>query len=146
MDQLRWFIRDQLDAAQASLGRILLVGSSDPDDRVDVLPPLCLSGLEDGPAIETVGWSFLDDPCNADQLQGYDRWLLNRIRDNRTLRKRFTHKLANAKWSKVAVQDYLIEVDGFLERLRLLIHLTSSQPSRATKLLTLQWRNSTNGL
>jgi hypothetical protein len=43
------------------------------------------------------------------------------------------------------VVEYLQQVDGFLQRLLLLVHITSGQPARATKLLGLRHHNTLQG-
>jgi hypothetical protein len=43
------------------------------------------------------------------------------------------------------VAQYLQQVDRFLQRLLLLVHITSSQPGQATELLTLTHSNTKHG-
>ena len=51
-----------------------------------------------------------------------------------------------AQWSRQAAERYLRQVDAFLHRLLLLVHLTAGQLSRGTELLSLQYCNTTHGL
>jgi hypothetical protein len=44
-----------------------------------------------------------------------------------------------------AVHHYLQQVDRFLERLLLLVHITAGQPGRATELLSLRYVNTVHG-
>ena len=48
-------------------------------------------------------------------------------------------------WRSAAVYHYLKQVDGFLERLLLLIYITAGQPGRATELLSLRHINTVHG-
>jgi hypothetical protein len=48
-------------------------------------------------------------------------------------------------WKRPAVAKYFGQVDRFLERLLLIVHLTSGQPARATELLSLQHVNTPQG-
>jgi hypothetical protein len=92
------------------------------------------------------GWSFLLDPRNKLDLSGQDRWLLNRVRDIRQLRKRFLPNEKSPIWCMQAAEAYISMTNAFLEQLLLLIHITSGQPARGTELLTVQWRNGSHGL
>jgi hypothetical protein len=48
-------------------------------------------------------------------------------------------------WREGPVANYLQQVDRFLQRLLLLVHITSGQPARATELLGLRHRNTLQG-
>lgn len=48
-------------------------------------------------------------------------------------------------WRKKAVNAYFAKVEAFLERMLLLIHITSSQPARGTELISLQYSNNMYG-
>jgi hypothetical protein len=48
-------------------------------------------------------------------------------------------------WSQKAVQSYSSRVNSFLERLLLLVHVTSGQPARGTETLSLRHVNTVNG-
>ena len=144
MLSLRWFMRDQLELAHTQLEEILLLEPGSADDKA--LPALNLRNLKDDPVVKTPGWSFLLDERNS-QLHGYDRWLLNRVCEHGRLRKRFLASSSEPiKWRKKAAECYLQQVDAFLCRLLLLVHMSAGQPARATELLTIQWRNAANGI
>lgn len=49
------------------------------------------------------------------------------------------------EWRIKRVEQYFQDVDLFLERLLLLLHITSGQPARGTELLTLRYMNTSNG-
>jgi hypothetical protein len=76
MSGLKQFARWQVEAAQEQLQKLLLIHAEEA--REDVVPMLRLQDLKDNPALNQVGQSFLTDPRNLG-LQGYDRWLLNRV-------------------------------------------------------------------
>ena len=48
-------------------------------------------------------------------------------------------------WSRNAVREYKAKVEAFLERLLLLVHLTSGQPARSTEVLSLRHMNTFYG-
>lgn len=63
---------------------------------------------QDNPANDRLGWSFLKDP-------GRDRWLLNRVLEQKSLLKRFLTSCKDARWRQ-AVKERP-------ERLLLLIYV-----------------------
>jgi hypothetical protein len=82
MTDLKKFLATQTAVAQSLLEELLCVH---PDKEQDeVVPPVLLFRLKDDPANSEPSWCFLDDPWN-EHLQGQDRWLLNRILDERWL-------------------------------------------------------------
>ena len=147
LPELRWFLRDKVVSAQQLLEILLLVPAGYGGDRADVIPPLDLRRVHENASVDTPGWSFLDDPRNQ-HLRQKEGWLLERICSEAALRKRFLNRRDDGppSWRIPAVKAYLADVVDFLSHLLLLIHITSGQPARGTELLTVQWRNSTNGL
>jgi hypothetical protein len=76
--ELKKFLATQISVIQSLLEELLCIY---PDKEQDeVIPPVNLFRLKDDPANSKPGWCFLDDLRN-DYLQGYNRWLLNRILD-----------------------------------------------------------------
>ena len=61
------------------------------------------------------------------------------------LREKFTYAnhFRKVVWDKKAVQTYYKQVDAFLERLLLLIHVVSGQLVRGTEITSLQHTNTT---
>jgi hypothetical protein len=53
------------------------------------------------------------------------------------LQERFLLKPGSTIWKSKAVEDYLKQVDAFLERLMLVVHFVSGQPARGTELLSI---------
>jgi hypothetical protein len=54
--------------------------------------------------------------------------------------------LKQGKWKAAAIKQYKSRVDAFLERLLLLVHITSGQPALGTELLSIQHCNTIHGL
>jgi hypothetical protein len=146
MTSLRRFISDQVEVAQGQLQELLLVNPE--ESREDVVPPLALCTLKDDPTASEPGWSFLEDARNTG-LQKHNRWLLNRVASTDWLQEEFFAQTKSgkrtAKWSRRAAEHYLQQVDAFLHRLLLLVHIIGGQPSRGTELLSLQHRNTAHG-
>jgi hypothetical protein len=142
MFTLKQFIRHQVNLAQDQLEGLLLLGEEEV--RGDVVPEVRLPDLKDDSSLGRLGQSFLTDPRNS-WLQGYDRWLLNRVLKYPWLQEQFFQDVKHARWKISAVESYLQQIDDFLKRLLLLVYITSGQPARGTELLTLQYCNSANG-
>jgi hypothetical protein len=105
---------------------------------------LRLQDLKDNPALNQLGQSFLTDPRNPG-LQGHDRWLLNRVLKHSWLQDEFFINVKQAVWRLQAAQQYIRQVNEFLERFLLLAHITSGQPPRGTELTSLQYCNAAHG-
>jgi hypothetical protein len=142
MTLLRGVVAATLASAQKQLADLLLVHPD--EDREAVVPPLSLRSLQDNPAESTPGWNFVRHPANT-MLHGYEKWLLNRVLDNTWLQKDFFESRLQARVRLRAVEDYLSQVDRFLEMLLLLVHVTGGQPARGTELLTVQYCNPEDG-
>jgi hypothetical protein len=89
MNNLRWFLHDQVQDAQQSLNDILLLPKLDSDAERMGLPQVHLSSLKDDPTIHRANYSFIQDERNKKTLGGYDRYLLRRINQSTGLRRRF---------------------------------------------------------
>lgn len=144
MNGLRWFLRDQIQEAQDQLHDLLLLPEADLDTRAKQVPQLCLTSLKDDPTICSANYSFLQDERNQEILDGQQRYLLNQLRHNPRLRRRFFSNPETLTWDKKRVKQYLQLTEAFLRRLLLLVHITGGQPARGTELLTLRWRNSSH--
>lgn len=70
--QLRWFIRDQIEAGQKTLEKLLLISPGLGEERENIVPALDIRALKDDFSITTPGWSFLKHPRNH-QLQGKEK-------------------------------------------------------------------------
>ncbi|KFZ20112.1 hypothetical protein V501_00293 [Pseudogymnoascus sp. VKM F-4519 (FW-2642)] len=94
------------------------------------------------PSETKVGWSFLDDERN--KFGAYKEWwLFERLYQEQALREQFLDDDGLLKPG--ASEAYQRHVERFLELLLILIHLCAGQPSRATEILGLQWKNTANG-
>jgi hypothetical protein len=149
MGGLRDFVAAQVQLAQKELNALLMLHPE--ESRSEVIPPLWMYKLEDNHANNQAGWSFLKDARNAEVLKcggnGAGRWLLDRVIEHEWLSDEFLdlvdrHKV---KWRRKRVERYFRDVDLFLERLLLLVHVTSGQPARGTELLTLRHTNTSSG-
>lgn len=76
------------------------------------------------------------------------RWMLDRVLETDWLRAEFLEvrkKDAKVMWKPAAIKEYASQINNFLERLLLLIHLTSGQPARGTEILSLRHFNTVHG-
>jgi hypothetical protein len=146
MESMRDFVALQVRKAQKELESLLLLHPE--ENRDDVVPSFFLHRLQDDHGNSQKGWNFFKDMRNTDQLQdGGERWLLDRVLENDWLRDEMLHvtKESQIRWKVKAVQTYFAQVDQFLERMLLLVHITSGQPARGTELMALQHSNTAQG-
>lgn len=150
IDHIPDLVREEVRLAQSQLEELLLL--HDDEKREDIIPPLSMRELRDNVSEEKRGWSFLQDKRNEKQLIGENGWLFHRVMDNDWLLEEFTgvskSPLTGAyamKWKPQPVRNYLTRVDAFLERLLLLMHITSGQPARGTEIVTLRVQNTILG-
>jgi hypothetical protein len=68
---------------------------------------------------------------------------MDRVIENEWLSDEFLYlgKNSQIQWQKKRVKEYFQEVELFLERLLLLVHITSGQPAQGTEMLTLRHTN-----
>ena len=140
---LQNLIKHEVHEAQEQLQDLLLI-----TDREDEAPFLDVNQLTDDPTKTHRNWTFLQEPRNREILAtGSQRWLIDRIIRTPDLRKRFVQLQSNnsIQWFPKAATAYIDQVDRFLERLALLIHLTSGQPARGSELLSLRYQNTVLG-
>jgi hypothetical protein len=142
MNGLRWFLRDQVELAQNLLHDLLLLPAGEADMRQQYVPNLQLSALKDDPTVREPRHSFLCEPRNQHILGEKQRYILHRIRSSSALARRFFADADTLSWDQKAVLSYQQQVNAFLRRMLLLIHMTGGQPARGTELLVLRWRNS----
>ncbi|EDN03549.1 predicted protein [Histoplasma mississippiense (nom. inval.)] len=144
---LRRFVRTQVELTQHKLEQLFLV--HEEEAREVVVPRLVLAQLADSPTNNQRGWNFLRAPQNCKALPTTgERWLLDRVLTTDRLRAEWVavrpsdHQVV---WDTAVVDDYLQQVDGFLEQLLLVVHLTGGQPARATELLSIRHSNTVCG-
>ncbi|OBT70930.1 hypothetical protein VF21_10099 [Pseudogymnoascus sp. 05NY08] len=89
-----------------------------------------------------VGWSFLDDERNKFSAHK-EWWLFEQLYQEQALREQFLDDDGLLKPG--AGEAYQRHVEQFLELLLILIHLCAGQPSCATEILGLRWKNTANG-
>lgn len=120
----------------------------DDERREDIIPTFELRNLKDDPTQNRKGWSFINDPRNQNVLLNGKRWILNRVLNADGLRNEFVEVLkkdSKVVWKLSAAKQYVAKIYSFLERLFLLVHLTSGQPARSTEILSLRYYNTVNG-
>ncbi|KAI9034791.1 uncharacterized protein KD926_005471 [Aspergillus affinis] len=147
MTGLRNFVRIQIELVQQSLEDLFLL--HDEETRDDIVPVLSLQKLQDDPVNNRRGWNFLQNHANSRVLSPTGKqWLMDRVLTTDWLRDEFLEIRSSDSeviWRRSAVDRYLQQVDWFLERLLLVIHITGGQPGRATELLSLRHSNTVQG-
>ncbi|KAK5126519.1 hypothetical protein LTR08_004674 [Meristemomyces frigidus] len=147
MEVFRDLIAKQVAEAQEQLEGLLLLHPQEKRDDLEL--EFRIYRIIDDASENRKGWSFLQHPQNLDGiLPNRDNWLLDRILECQWLQEEFFHESCHNKkphWNQKAVQAYLLQVDSFLERLLLLVHLTGCQPARGTEILSLRHMNTVNG-
>ena len=145
LQHFKEFVRMEVELAQTQMENLLLLH---PDEcKEATVPAFRLRHLKDDPSNNTRSWSFLVDSRNHEELSNKSRWLLDRILNTDWLRDEFLKLNANGRyhWLSSSVDQYLSQVDEFLERLLLLIHITSGQPARGTEIVSLRYHNTVEG-
>ncbi|KAJ6111298.1 hypothetical protein N7486_003533 [Penicillium sp. IBT 16267x] len=152
MGSLTNFIRTQVELAQYELERLFLLDEGEP--RAGTIPELPLHQLTDDPVNNQRGWNFVKHRKNRQLLSmPCERWMLDRIMTTESLRKDFIEvrpaiwpeRDTAIKWNTGLLEAYLDWVDEFLQRLLLLVHMTSGQPARATGLISIRHCNTPEG-
>ncbi|OBT70707.1 hypothetical protein VF21_10274 [Pseudogymnoascus sp. 05NY08] len=137
MSQLRSMVHGLIREARDKLfGKLMVV-----TDKGGV-PSINWDNTVDQPSETKVGWSFLDDERNKFGAHK-EWWLFERLYQEQALQEQFLDDDRLLKPS--AGEAYQQHVERFLELLLILIHLCAGQPSRATEILGLQWKNTANG-
>lgn len=146
MADLKRFIAGQVADAQKQLEGLLLLHPSEELHQLGV--GVRMHRLVDSAVEGARGYGFLQHPNNlAGPLPDRRHWLLERVLQNDWLLDEFVVEggAPQVLWKTARVQQYMQDVDAFLERLLLLVHLTSGQPARGTELLSLRYINTIYG-
>lgn len=147
MAGLRGFVRTQVELAQLELEGLFLL--HEEETREAVVPRLALVELADDPTNNRRGWNFLQDHRTRAALPTTgEQWLMDRVVATDWLRAEWVGVRPHdhqVMWHTTVVDAYLGQVDQFLERLLLLMHLTAGQPARATELLGIRHSNTVCG-
>ncbi|OBT79272.1 hypothetical protein VF21_01964 [Pseudogymnoascus sp. 05NY08] len=137
MSQLQSIVHGLIREARDELfGKLMVV-----TDKGGV-PSINWDNTVDQPLETKVGWSFLDDERNKFSTHK-EWWLFERLYQEQALQEQFLDNDGLLKPS--ASEAYQRHVEWFLELLLILIHLCAGQPSCATEILGLQWKNTANG-
>lgn len=143
MVDFQHFVHDQKLQSQLNCLLLQTMSSSPP-----IIPELNLYDIHDNHAHRARGCNFLQDERNRTQVAGYERWVLNNIIHHPQLQRRFietNQEINRIVRKRQEAQDYLHQVDQFLERLLLVCHLTSGHPARGTEILSLRHLNTVHG-
>ena len=127
-----------LEQAQLIFRRDLCLGLPD-------IPVFNIADLSDNWDARAPGVSFLNDPRNAEILEGYDDWLRTGIAERPQLYSQIfqhhsVHPTEDMVRSDFAVQ-YEQSVQRFLEFLAMLLYKAAGQPARASEFVSLRWQN-----
>ncbi|KAH0551483.1 hypothetical protein GP486_007303 [Trichoglossum hirsutum] len=106
------------------------------------LPTYSWTELKDNPAKDEPGWYFVYDQRNQMHEQG--RWLLDQILQTSKLADQFIHH-STGVWKQKRVNDYLDNISYFMEKLLILIYMTSGQPARSREWLSIRYCNTEKG-
>ena len=146
MSQLSDFVRKQIAKAQDQLEALLLLHPEETRQQLGIR--FWMHRLVDSAVENRKGWNFLQHTDNqSGPLPNRGEWLFQRVLQNDWLRDEFDDGKGGNKmtWSRNAVREYKAKVEAFLERLLLLVHLTSGQPARGTEVLSLRHMNTFHG-
>lgn len=130
MSDFRAFVHGLTAATHAILCDNLMFGET---------PVFPWQALYDDPTQGAVGWSFLRDSRTKWPVDGAT-WLIERVREP-GVQKQFIHHRQPTQFQPRLVIKYLQRVTQFKEKLAVLIHIVSGQPSRNPELLSLQHVN-----
>lgn len=126
MSKFKAFISKQIALAQSQLDQLFLL--HDDERREDVIPTIELHDLKDDSTKNSQGWGFVDDPRNGKILLNGKRWMLNRVLNADGLRSEFVEVQKRdwkLLWKRASAKQHTAKIQSFLERLLLLIHVTS---------------------
>lgn len=141
------FARDQVAKAQAELEGLLLLHPEEGRDELGI--EFWMHRVVDNAAENARDWNFLQHPQNRQgALPCRENWLLERVLGQDWLRDEFIHSQGPKKqvrWRRGAIDAYKQRINRFLERLLLLVHITSGQPGRGTEVLSLRYVNTIHG-
>ncbi|KAK5710462.1 hypothetical protein LTR15_012952 [Elasticomyces elasticus] len=146
-DVFRDVVGKQVAMAQEQLEGLLLMHPQEKRDDLDL--GFRMHRIVDDTSENRKDWNFLQHPQNLHgPLPSRENWLLDGILRCEWLQEEFFDDHRNKTkphWNQKAVAAYCMEVDRFLERVLLLVHLTGGQPARGTEILSLRYKNTVNG-
>ena len=122
---LQAWIREVLRAANEIMKECLCLG-------LDDIPVLKPHDWQDNWEESRPGRSFIDDPRNQSRHEGKAQWLYRQILERPPIRQRFFKQDTNGRLilAPLAADEYEKDVQRFLERLMVLLHVSSGQPGR----------------
>ena len=115
------------------------------------VPAIPWASLEDFPAEQQNGFSFLQDPRTQWPVCG-EGWLFSRLIQGENQAGLLGQSLIDGEdsieargWHERSVKHYMQAIATFKESLVVLVHLTSGQPARGPELLSIRYCNTAAG-
>jgi hypothetical protein len=142
MSNFRGFVKTMVGQAKSRLEKLFLLKPG--ESFSNIVPAPRLFAIKDNPSESKAGWSFLLDQRNNHLFDG-STWLVDRILGNEELMVRFFQNSDEGTWKPKAIDEYLSNLQSFLETLWVLVHVTSGQPARATELIQSRYCNTLQG-
>ncbi|KAK3898445.1 P-loop containing nucleoside triphosphate hydrolase protein [Staphylotrichum tortipilum] len=152
MASLRAMVHGLLHEARAQLRRAVLLLDVDEEGEpatgaagATAWPTIRWERLVDNAAETKAGWSFAEDPRNREAFGGVDgkTWLAGRVAGEARLRSEF---YGADGWQMGRVYEYAEAIKTFREQLLVLMHMSGGQPVRGTELVTVQYKNGSDGI
>lgn len=100
------------------------------------VPEIPWQSLRDNPTDERPGWNFLQDHRTQLPVDG-QMWLFNRVRQEPAVRSRFLKSGTKSRVNRQGIESYMAQVAEFRKKLLVLMHITSGQPARGLKILSI---------
>lgn len=72
-------------------------------------------------------------------------WLAKRVVEEPELKEKFILEGSEFRWRRKEIERYQRQVEQFQEQLLILMHLTGGQAARASEIISIRHRNTTNG-
>jgi superfamily II DNA helicase RecQ len=108
------------------------------------MPAIDLNWLRDNPTDSRPGWNFLHDQRTRLPMDGKD-WVFDRIGSNADIRQQFERSTSESGINRQGVEEYMMNVARFREKILVLMHIAGGQPARATELLSIRHSNTQKG-
>lgn len=136
MDQVPRLLLAEFKQAQDLLYGELMFGCQS-------LPRMRAWALKDNLDGDAFEYFFCEHRENVELVKPLAKCLQTFIQDSKLLRDVFLDTVANGTkvWRKKAIVQYEATADEFLQRLLLLVHMSSGQPLRESELFSVTWRN-----
>jgi hypothetical protein len=123
--QIRDWLDQEIESARTIFRQCLCL---DLDD----IPTFQPGNLVDNWESARPGQSFVNDPRNRRHVEAGSHWLFDKIMKNTELKASWLQQASNGEWLwKASVaSEYEKDVQQFLERILVIMHIGSGQPAR----------------